>query len=106
MTEAGRPIQRALELARARLALLQGGGEFAGLEELDRALEEACRAAAADGRPGDEQPLGELLAVQRAGDAILAAELAAIGARLRRLREGQAGNAAYRAGSEGFGGAR
>ncbi|WBL36555.1 hypothetical protein O0235_03075 [Tepidiforma flava] len=94
-----RPVERALELARERLRLLEAGGEFEGLETLDADLAAACAAAGADLRAGDAPLIEELLAVHAAADRLISAELAALGARMRRLREGQAGSAAYRAGA-------
>jgi hypothetical protein len=97
-----RPIDDALELARERLRLLSEGDvveEAARLEELDAALLAACERAAADARPGDAQLVDELMAIAAAAGRLLAEELDATGARIRRLREGQAGNAAYRSAS-------
>jgi hypothetical protein len=92
-----RPLERALELARGRLALLQAG-EMAGLEAIDSALAAACEAARGDLSPADGPGVDELLAIHRAADELIAAELRETGARIRRLRAGQAGNAAYHLG--------
>jgi hypothetical protein len=97
-----RPIDDALELARERLRLLSEGDvveEAARLEELDAGLLAACELAAADVRPGDAQLVDELMAITAAAGRLIAEELDATGARIRRLREGQAGNAAYRSAS-------
>ncbi|GIW19275.1 MAG: hypothetical protein KatS3mg064_2432 [Tepidiforma sp.] len=94
-----RAIERALELARQRLRLLEAGGEFEGLEALDGELAAACAAAGADLRASDARLVEELLAIHAAAGRLIDAELAALGGRIRRLREGQAGSAAYRAGA-------
>lgn len=94
-----RPIERALDAARERLRLLEAGGEFEGLEALDAELAAACAAAGADLRAGDGPLIDELLAIHAAAGRLIDAELAALGGRMRRLREGRAGSAAYRAGA-------
>ncbi|GIW13411.1 MAG: hypothetical protein KatS3mg062_0850 [Tepidiforma sp.] len=101
----GRAIDEALALARERLALLLEGAaveEPERLEALDAALLQACGRAMTDAEPGDRQVLDELLAIHAAADRLIAAELEATGARLRRLRRGQSTSAAYRAGAGGL----
>ncbi len=96
--EGERPIERALEVARQRLRLLEAGGGFEGLEALDADLMAACEAASAGLREGDGALIEELLAIHAAAGRLIEAELAAASGRMRRLRKGQAGSAAYRAG--------
>lgn len=96
--EGERAIERALELARARLLALERG-ELEGLETLDRDLEAACAAAAGDLAEVDRPLLQELLAIQAAADAVLGGMLRETSERMAKLRTGQAVTAAYRPGS-------
>ncbi len=95
MSEGERPLDRALALAQRRLLLLQAGA-VEELAEVDAALLGACAAAQSELAPGDGPVIDEILAIQRAADLLLAEQMAATGARIRELRAGQAGRAAYR----------
>lgn len=99
MKEGRRPIEEALELARERLRLLadvDGWDSAERLEALDAGLLAASRRVMADVRAGDAPLVAELMAVVVAANGLIVGELERTGARIRRLREGQAGNAAYR----------
>lgn len=95
MSEEERPLARALALARQRLLLLQAEA-VEELEDVDRALLGACEAARKELVPGDGPVIDELLAIQRAAGLLLAEQMEATGARIRQLRTGRSGHAAYR----------